>query len=81
MKVSIEIPKSAIKKAAYLFMSQMKDEEDEEKVNKAVEALEKEDCITISDELFDGQADQIYLVFAFSALATKAKELEEKKDE
>jgi hypothetical protein len=27
MKVSIEIPKSAIKKAAYLFMSQMKDEE------------------------------------------------------
>ena len=77
MKVSIEIPKSAIKKAAYLFMSQMKDEEDEEKVNKAVEALEKEDCITI----FDDQADQIYLVFAFSALATKAKELEEKKDE
>jgi hypothetical protein len=62
-------------------MSQMKDEEDEEKVNKAVEALEKEDCITISDELFDDQADQIYLVFAFSALATKAKELEEKKDE
>ena len=59
----------------------MKDEEDEEKVNKAVEALEKEDCITISDELFDDQADQIYLVFAFSALATKAKELEEKKDE
>ena len=58
----------------------MKDEEDEEKVNKAVEALEKEDCITISDELFDDQADQIYLVFAFSALATKAKELEEKKD-
>jgi hypothetical protein len=81
MKVSIEIQKSAIKKAAYLFMSQMKDEEDEEKVNKAVEALEKEDCITISDELFDDQADQIYLVFAFSALATKAKELEEKKDE
>ena len=81
MKVSIEISKSAIKKAAYLFMSQMKNEEDEEKVNKAVEALEKEDCITISDELFDDQADQIYLVFAFSALATKAKELEEKKDE
>ena len=50
-------------------------------MTKAVEALEKEDCITISDELFDDQADQIYLVFAFSALATKAKELEEKKDE
>ncbi len=80
MKVSIEIPKSAIKKASYLFMSQMKNEEDEEKVNKAVEALEKEDCITISSELFDDQADQIYLVFAFSALAMKAKELEEKKD-
>jgi hypothetical protein len=77
MKVSIEIPKSAIKKAAYLFMSQMKDEEDEEKVNKAVEALEKEDSITISDELFNDQADQIYLVFALSALATKAKELED----
>ena len=46
-----------------------------------MEALKKEDCITISDELFDDQADQIYLVFAFSALATKAKELEEKKDE
>jgi hypothetical protein len=77
MKVSIEITKSAIKKAAYLFMSQAKNEEDEEKVNKAVEALEKEECITISDELFDDQADQIYLVFAFSALATKAKQLEE----
>jgi len=81
MKVSIEIPKSAIKKAAYLFMSQAKNEEDEEIVNKATEDLEKEECVTISGELFDDQADQIYLVFAFSALTMKAKELEEKKDE
>ena len=80
MKVSIEIPKSAIKRAAYLFISQMKNEENEEKVFKAVEALEKEDCITISPELFDDQSDQICQVFAFSALAMKAKELEEKKD-
>ena len=80
MKVSIEIQKSAIKKAAYLFMSQIDDEKGEEAVNKAVEALEKEECITISDELFDDQADQIYLLFAFSALATKAKELEENKE-
>jgi len=80
MKVSIEIPKIAIKKAAYLFMSQMKDEADEEKVNNAVEALEKEECITISDGLFNDQADKIYLLFALSALAAKAKELEENND-
>lgn len=81
MKVSIEIPKSAIKKAAYLYMSQIDDEKGEEAVNKVVEALEKEDCITISEELFDDQTDQIYLLFAYSALAMKAKELEDKKDE
>ena len=81
MKVSIEIPKSAIKKAAFLLMSQIEDEEGEEKVNKAVEALEKENDITISEELFDDQVDQIHLLFAFSALSMKAKELEERKDE
>ena len=80
MKVSIEIPKSAIKKAAFLFISQIDDEKGEEAVNKVVEALEKEDCITISEELLDDQTDQIYLLFAFSAIATKAKELEEKKE-
>ena len=32
MKVSIEIPKSAIKKAAYLFMSQIDDEKGEEDI-------------------------------------------------
>ena len=81
MKVSIEIPKSAIKKAAFLLMSQIEDEEGEEKVNKAVEALEKENDITISEELFDDQVDQIHLLFALSALSMKAKELEERKDE
>ena len=81
MKVSIEIPKRAIKKAALLLMSQIDDEEGEEKVNKAVEALEKEDSITISEELFDDQVDQIHLLFAFSALSMKAKELEENKED
>ena len=79
MKVTIEIPKNAIKKAAYLLLSQTNKAEDEETINKAVEICEQADGIEISDELFDDQKDQIHLVFAVSALAMKVKELEEKK--
>ena len=78
MKVTIEIPKNAIKKAAYLLLSQTKSAEVEETINNAVEICEQSEGIEISDELFDDQKDQIHLVFAVSALAMKVKELEDK---
>ncbi len=79
MKVTVEIPNSAVKKAAYIFLAQLNKEEEEEVVHKAVEACEKEDSIAVSDDLFDDQKDQINLVFAIAALTMKIKELEEKK--
>ena len=79
MKVTVEIPNSAVKKAAYIFLAQLNKEEEEEVVHKAVEACEKEESIAVSDDLFDDQKDQINLVFAIAALTTKIKELEEKK--
>ena len=80
MKVTVEIPNIAVKKAAYIFLAQLNKEEEEEVVRKAVEACEKEESIAVSDDLFDDQKDQIHLVFAVAALTTKIKELEEKKE-
>lgn len=36
MKVTVEIPNSAVKKAAYIFLAQLNKEEEEEVVHKAV---------------------------------------------
>lgn len=81
MKLLIEVPNSAIKKAAYFLMSQTKKEEENESIDKAVEALEKEDCVNLQKELFEGKdADQVYLAFAIAALAAKVQEMEESPD-
>ncbi len=84
MKVVIEIPKSAIKKAAYFLMSQTKKEEENETIDKAVEALEKEDCVNLQNEMLesiDPEADQMYKYFAAVALKAKVQEMEESPDE
>ncbi len=77
MKVVIEIPKSAIKKAAYFLMSQTTSEDENESIDKAVEALEKEDCVNLQKEMFesgDSNTDQMYLAFAIAALSVKISE-------
>lgn len=78
MKVTVEIPNRAVKKAAFLLLAQLNKEEEDEVVLKAVEACEKEESIAVSDDLFDDQKDQIHLVFAVAALTTKIRELESK---
>lgn len=80
MKVTVEIPNSAVNQAAFLFLAQLNKEEEEEVVHKAVEACKKEESIAMSDDLFDDQKDQIHLVFAVAALTMKIKELAEKKE-
>ncbi len=81
MKLLIEVPNSAIKKAAYFLMSQTKKEEENESIDKAVEALEKEDCVDLQTEMFKGRdTDQMYLAFAIAALAAKVNEMEESRD-
>lgn len=78
MKVTVEIPNSAVKKAAYIFLAQLNKEEEEEVVHKAVEACEKEESIAVSDDLFDDQKDQIHLFFAVAALTTANRATERK---
>ena len=77
MKVSIEIPKKELKKAAYLLLSRVDNEEQEEIVNKAVEACEQAEEIIIPEEVYKDESE-ITLAFALSALTMKVEELEKK---
>lgn len=77
MRVSIEIPKKELKKAAYLLLSRVDNEEQEEIVNKAVEACEQAEEIIIPEEVYKDESE-ITLAFALSALTMKVEELEKK---
>lgn len=79
MKVSIEISKTDIKRAAYMFMAELKEEKDMETVNKVLAALEDEDNITITDDILGDQRDQIKLVFAVAAITAKIRDIEQKR--
>lgn len=77
MKVSIEISKTDIKRAAYMFMVELKEEKDMETVNEVLAALEDEGNITITDDILGDQRDQIKLVFAVAAITAKIGNMNE----
>jgi hypothetical protein len=78
MKVSIEITKTEFKRAAYMFMSELKEEKEMETVKEVLTALEDEDNITVTDDILGDQRDQIKLVFAVAAITAKIRDVEQK---
>lgn len=75
MKVVIEVPKSVLKKATFLLLSQSNGEEVEQQINKAAELCEQSDYTEIPVDLFEEQKDEVLLTFAIGALTSRLREV------